>query len=618
MIENLTSEHFNKITHLGFHKKNCTVSQFKVLNKLLQILPSLNNLNLEETDLSKGGIMELTSGVHLPYLESLQIKIPLKPSVYDVKILQKMKFNSKNLNHVQFQLSKSKKNETIKVDFNCQVLYEVFEDSLCWNPRYPLINNLSGHIRFIDYSNCSDLVLVNCGIEDHHIETLVKSLATYNQLKVLKLDFNNISGGGATLLASSFEKFSLIEIFSAHCNQIDDYGALELVKTFANLQSLVKVLDLRCNAISKKGVLAVIEVARNISRDFQLYITVNTLGFANSNLNYVDIQLLYASVQGIWKGNSVAKAKALMCCKFVPEISINGINNSRLNLQWTTHEDIETLVGGLKLCKNTVEIVLCKPSVNTTAITQDYVRISSSDATIFADALKNWTNIHTLNLSNNGIDSSGAEALAAALKNCTSIHTLILSWNIIGSSGAEALAAALENCTSVHTLNLCGNFIGSSGAKALAAALKNCTSIHTLNLDYNEFSSSGAEALAAALENCTSIHTLNLNFNGICSPGAEALAAALKNCTSIHTLDLQCNEIGSSGAEALAAALENCTSIHTLNLCRNGIGLSGAEALATALKNCTGIHTLNLLGNDIGSSGAEALAAALKNVIVIV
>ncbi len=623
MIENLTSEHFNKITHLGFHKKNSTVSQFKVLNKLLQVLPSLKILNLEETYLSKSGIMELTSGVHLPYLRSLQIKIPLKPSVYDVKILQKMKFNSKNLNHVQFQLSKSKKNETIKVDFNCQVLYEVFEDSLCWNPRYPLINNLSGHIRLIDYSNCSDLVLVNCGIEDYHIETLVKSLATYNQLKVLKLDFNNISGGGATLLASSFEKLSSIKIFSAHCNQIDDYGALELAKTFANL-SLVRELDLQCNPISKKGVLAVIEATRNISRDFQLYITVNTLGFANSNLNYVNIQSLYTSVQGIWKGNGVAKAKALMCCKFVPEISINGINNSRLNLQWTAHGDIETLLGGLKLCKNTVEIVLCKQSVNTKAIPlynqcsrsqqlQDYVDIGSSGATIFADALKNWTNIHTLNLSDNGIGSSGAEALAAALKNCTSIQTLDLGVNDIGSSGAEALASALNNCTSIHTLDLYDNGIGSSGAEALAAALKNCTSIHTLNLDYNGIGSSGAEALADALKNCTSIHTLDLGLNQIGSFGAEALAAALKNCTSIHTLDLVGNGIGSSGAEALAAALENCTSIHSLNLGGNGIGSSGAEALATALKNCTSIHTLNLGGNGIGSSGAEALAAALNN-----
>ncbi len=624
MIENLTSEHFNKITYLGFNKKNCTVSQFKVLNKLLQILPSLKILNLEETDLSKSGIMELTSGVHLPYLKSLQIKIPLKPSVYGVKILQKMKFNSKNLDHVQFQLSKSKKNETTEVDFDCQVLYEVFEDSLCWNPRYPLINNLSGHIRFIDYSNCSDLVLVNCGIEDHHIETLVKSLATYNQLKVLKLDFNNISGEGATLLASSFEKFSSIKTFSAHCNQIDDYGALELVKTFANLQSLVRILDLQCNAISKKGVLAVIEVARNISRNFQLYITVNTLGFANSNLNYVDIQLLYASVQGIWKGNSVAKAKALMCCKFVPEVSINSTNNSRLNLQWTAHGDIGTLVEGLKLCKNTVDIVICKQSANTKAIPlynqcsrsqhlQDYVGIGSSGATIFADALKNWTNIHTLNLCDNEIGSSGAEALAAALKNCTSIHTLNLGLNDIGSSGAEALAAALKNCTSIHTFNLGLNDIGSSGAEALAAALKNCTSIHTLDLDDNGIGSSGAEALAAALKNCTSIHTLNLVGNGIGSSGAEALAAALKNCTNVHSLNLYYNRIGSSGAEALAAALKNCTSIHTLNLGLNDIGSSGAEALAAALKNCTSIHTLNLSGNGIGSSGAEALAAALKN-----
>ena len=596
LVEQLTSDHFKTVKYLGYHKRNCTIVQFKILSKLLRNFLSLESLNLKRTELGVNGVMELTRGVELKCLRILKVHMPLKQAKSENKVLPNLRFASTELNEVQFDWAKSNVQGEEGMKY-FKILYDVFGVSVRWNPKYHMINNETGYVHFEHFSNCCDVVLVNCSIQDHQVEVLGKALLTYNKLRTLRLDFNHLSGKGATLLASSFDMCTTIEEFSAHCNQIDDCGALALAKALAWLKK-PRVLDLQCNTITEVGLSAITEVTRHLT-EFQLYITIQTTQWSKSNISYVNIRSLKSSLDTIWKGSPQAQLNALKCCKFVPEIYFNdNDSDDELNIKWTS-TDMVALTDGLKCCTNTVVLNVFNRSMNL------------EETTALAHALKYWTNLKKLLLPFNGICSNGAVALADALKFCTSLEQLDLDGNDIGSDGAVALADALKCCTSLEQLDLDGNDIGSDGAVALADALKCCTSLEHLSLAINDVGSDGAVALADALKCCTNLEQLDLNDNDIGSDGAVALADALKCCTSLEQLYLDGNDIGSDGAVALADALK-CTSLEHLSLANNDVGSDGAVALADALKCCTSLEQLDLYDNDIGSDGAVALADALK------
>ena len=571
LVEQLTSDHFKTVKYLGYHKRNCTIAQFKILNKLLRNFLSLESLNLKRTELGVNGVMELTRGVDLKCLRILKVHLPLKQAKSENKVLPNLRFASTELNEVQFDSTKSnvqgQGEEGMKY---FKILYDVFGVSVRWNPKYHMINNETGHVHLKHFSNCCDVVLVNCCIQDHQVEVLVKALLNYNKLRTLRLDFNHLSGTGATLLASSFGICTTIEEFSAHCNQIDDCGALALAKALVRLKK-PRILDLQCNAITEAGLSAITEVTRHLT-DFQLYVTIQSTKWSTSNVIYVNIRSLWSSLNTIWEGSPQAQLNALKCCKFVPEIYFNdNDSDGELKIEWTS-TDMVALADGLKFCSNTV----------------------------------------VLNISNNSMNLEATSALAHALKYCTNLKKLLLPFNGIGSIGAVALADALKFCTSLEQLYLGGNNIGSDGAVALAGALTSCTSLKVLNFKGNIIGSDGAVALADTLKCCTSLEQLDLDGNNIGSDGAVALADTLKCCTSLEQLDLDGNNIGSDGAVALADSLRCCTRLKKLDLDGNDIGSDGAVALADALKCCTSLKELYVGGNNIGSDGAVALARALN------
>ena len=111
LLINLTDDIFMKISYLGFHKRNCTIPQFELLNKLLTKLTALNSLNLDKTDMGAVGIKELTRGIELPSLHFLKIHMPFKQSLEELlwsSPLQKLAVSSNNINEVHFSCTKSK------------------------------------------------------------------------------------------------------------------------------------------------------------------------------------------------------------------------------------------------------------------------------------------------------------------------------------------------------------------------------------------------------------------------------------------------------------------------------------------------------------------------------
>ena len=622
-LEKMSSDHLENIKYLGYHNSNSTVAQLETINMLLRRLTDLEVLDLENTELGVEGMKRLTgyTDTELPNLRTLKINLPLNQSRSDtVKVLKMLKFRSTKPVLIHYACPKG--TSSIENDYVIFMMMEAFSNAICFNSTYRAICCYNGVFQSFPQTSmeyvqsCSKLVLINCGITDDDLKLLVESMTIFTELRTLRLDFNRLTGKGETLLSSLLVKVKCtsLEVVSAQCNQIDDSGALAIAKALVRMSNL-KILDLQGNPITDNGASALIKTVKDLSKDFQVYVTINNSLLNKSNLRFVKesldliceghdknslctalkcctyLQTLDLSSKYICSDGAVALAEGLKCCANLQtlDLSENSIGS----------DGAEALAEGLKCCTNLKTLNLRKN------------RIRSDGAVALAKVLKCCANLQTLNLRDNGIGSDGAVvALAEGLECCTNLQTLDLSYNSIGSDGAVALAEGLRCCTNLQTLDLSYNSIGLDGALALAEGLKCC--IQTLYLMSNSIGSDGAVALAEGLKRCAYLQTLYLSYNSIGSDGAVALAEGLKCCTNLQTLDLSYNSIGSDGAVALAGGLKCCTNLQTLDLRYNSIGSNGALALAEGLKCCTNLQTLYLMSNSIGSDGAVALAEGLK------
>ena len=459
-LEKMSSDHLENIKYLGYHKRNSTVAQLKTIKVLLRKLTNLEVLDLDNTELGVVGVKTLTEYTELPNLRTLKIKLPLKKSRQsdNVEVLKMLKFGSTKLVLIQYACPKEK--SYIENNALIFMLLEAFSNEICFNSTSRTICCYNGAFQSFSqtsmeyFQRCSKLVLINCGITDDDLKLLVESMSIFTELRTLRLDFNRITGKGATLLSSLLVKVKCtsLEVFSAHCNQIDDSGALAIAKALVRMTNL-KLLDLQGNRITDNGASALIMTLKDLSEEFHLYVTIN-----NGLLNKSNLRFVQQSLGLIYKGhNKNSLCTALKCCTYL----------QTLDLSWN--------------------------------------RIGSDDAVALAEGLKYCTNLQTLDLSGNSIGSVGAVALAEGLKCCTNLQTLDLSASSIGSDGAVALAEGLKCCTNLQTLDLSYNGIGSDGAVALAEGLKCCTNLQTLNLGLNSIGSDGTVALAEGLKCCTNL-----------------------------------------------------------------------------------------------------------------
>ena len=118
----------------------------------------------------------------------------------------------------------------------------------------------------------------------------------------------------------------------------------------------------------------------------------------------------------------------------------------------------------------------------------------NSAAAAFAKALQSrCTQLTSLDLANASVSSSSATILAEALHSNNTLARLDLRKNEITFSGAASLAKALNVNRTLTHLDLAYNDIGDSGAKEFVETLKSNKSLVFLNLRHNAISKSGKQ-----------------------------------------------------------------------------------------------------------------------------
>ena len=254
----ITIDKLKFITFLKCKVNNCSDDDFKALNGLLYQLPYLEKLDLLGTKLNHSGIDYLTSNITLQNLKVLKITLPL--AFYSQpKVLKLLTFGSHNVKQVYFNSQGLNYHSNSKYVLWNKMLYNAFDFGvlldcdISWVHLYNSDEFSSFHQEKFSY--CSEVALVNCGIDDKGTEILASRLNT-SVLEKLVLDFNRISDSGAVALTGCIARCSVVQEVSIQCNSIGDSGAIALADALVHCSSL-KRLDLQGNALGDEGAVAI-------------------------------------------------------------------------------------------------------------------------------------------------------------------------------------------------------------------------------------------------------------------------------------------------------------------------------------------------------------------------
>ena len=324
----------------------------KALNCLLLQLPLLEELDLYGGRQGQFYIECLTSNITLSNLMCLKISLPLAPCSHPEKVLQLLTFGSHNIKQVYVSVNGEVNNYALWRKWLCYAFgFQVFPDNdISWVHLY---NSESFSSLSQDrFSYCTEVVLVNCGIEDEGAEILAIRLNS-SALEKLVLDFNRISDLGAVALAWCIARCSVVQEVSIQCNSIGDLGAIALADALVHCSSLRR-LDLQGNGLGDEGAVAIAKAVEGLL-DLDLYLhNVNvTEEGVESVLEYRASTKIRAMVFGSsWDAISDTGIDALrsaLKCGTLPALKVTETNISNIELLVAELEHVRT-VGGLTMC----------------------------------------------------------------------------------------------------------------------------------------------------------------------------------------------------------------------------------------------------------------------------
>ena len=667
----------SEITGSKLHSIKCLeIYQYKsedhdAHNALLNQLPCLEELSLSE-QLKKSDVHCLTRGVQLSQLRILKISLPLASCSHPEEVLKLLTFGSHNIKQVCCHVRRYRNiNFAMWRKWLCYACgFQVFQDSdISWLHLYN--SEEFSSLPQERFSYCSEVVLVNCGIDDEGAEILANSVNN-SVLENLVLDFNRISDSGAVALAGCIARCSVVQEVSIQCNSISDSGAIALADALVHCSSLRR-LDLQGNGLGDEGAVAIAEATERLP-NLVLYlhnVNITEEGVERVLEHRASTKIRAMVFDSSWDIISDAGIDALrsaLKCGTLPALKISrtniyniellvaelehvrnirrivwddvtedtlptlcGIIKSMNNLQYLkfscrdfiSSNNTQLLIDSLKLCKNIRGLSILGIDLRHSSILDDVkcftnlqsldmsrYQIGSEGVALLFDDHQYWVNLHTLNLRRNKIGSDGAQVLSKVLIHCNNLRCLDLTNNDIGDGGAVALAEGLKDLTSLLELRLGLNEISSQGALALVEVLK-YNHLQHLDLSMNSIRPESMAALVDVI--CAdSLQTLDLSRCGLLLDGAVSLSAGLKSCRQLVELNISDNNIGPLGMWCLAEGLKSCRQLVELNISENNIGSHGMSSLAEGLQYCTNLQVLNLITNDITSDGVAAIVGVMK------
>ena len=618
-------------------------SFLKGINILLCQLPSLEALDLSIYVSDESSVKQLTSKVVLSSLQFLGIAVPVVPFSHPEEVLGLLKFGSDKIKKVvlyNFEDSDTKMYMWRKLFAyafgfqDCEISWLHF-----FNSEAILLANKSR------LTYCTDVVLVNCGIEDSDVQTLADNLSTPILEKIV-LDFNRISDLGTNALADCIAKCTILWEFSIQCNCISDSGAIALAGTLAHCSSLRR-LDLQGNALGDEGAVA---VAKATDCWLHLDLYLHNVNVSDTGMERVLDQrpgtnirkmVFSSSWNSICSAGEEALERAMSSCPNVPALKLSESNIHMLeyvvkNKQMTNITALECD----KLSEATVPI-LCSIMGCLRELRHFEFHgvefVNSRNALLICDSIKKCKCIHSLSL--HGEVRLFRASLLETVKCCGNLQSLHLTrCRLCLEPGDSVFSNSHIFWASLHTLKLVDNIFDCSKADNIFDCSKaDNICLHSKNLCHldlraNYFDSRFLITLVEAIRTHTGLKELYLNL-----PNCDVdeillrLVQVIKNnclrvlhlvrfipsCLtnliqvlheqSLQSLTLRCISCDLIDIILFSIKIREFNKLVKFNIEGSKIGPIGMICLAEGLQHCANLEELILDDNKISSAGVPAI-----------
>ena len=626
---------------------------YEEVNQLLSGLSSIEELQLDEFTLCRSSVVSLTRNIQLLHLKLLRLSCEFI-SFSDPEVFQMLKFGSSNVK-IYYSCKNVEDYSTSRKFFKHALWSGVFRQASDIPFLYLYNCNEISSVPPERFSHCTDIVLVNCGVDDNRADILASNIQA-SVLEKLVLDFNRISDSGIKALAKHLASSSVLQVFSVQCNFIRDSGAAALASSIAGIRSLRR-LDLQGNGIGDEGVVAIAKATEETpGLDLYLYNVEVTQECISRVLElrattHIKIMVLGSSWNSVCEEGIEALRNVLELGNLPAlRISYTGSNSTQTNM-----ENIRTVLTEDKaLGKNirSLEVSMYKDVEDIIPVLSDILEktrhlnylhlILSKDCHIgrkkISDQLK-WldilsvvlegktniltdvfplplffvnskvlANVHTLHLDNLSLSLDDVHHLCGVLGQLESLCCLKLTWTYIGDVGAVALAEALKGHTRLTELDISFNNITSVGMSALAPVIR-ANKIQHLNISYNVIDGS-CDDLVLAIADCgETLQSLKVIRTGLFVKGV--LNKMKNKMRRLVILDISCNAKFSQGIKNLPESLKYCHQLVELNVSYTGIDSHGVVLLSESLQCCSRLVKLDISDNYIGTQGMLSLANTL-------
>ena len=497
---------------------------YEEVNQLLTRLSSIEKLQLDLFTLCRSSVVSLTRNIRLPNLKILRLSYNFI-SFSDPEVFQLLKFGSSNVKLYYFcenveDYSPSRK--FFKYAF-CSDVFHQASDIPC---LYVYNSNEISSVPPERFSHCTDIVLVNCGVDDNRADILASNIQA-SVLEKLVLDFNRISDSGIKALAEHLASSSVLQVFSVQCNFIRDSGAAALASSIAGIRSLRR-LDLQGNGIGDKGVVALAKA------------TEETPGL---DLYLYNVEVTQEGISRVLELRATTHIKTMVLGTSWDSICMEGMDALRNVLKLGTLPALKISATNLQTNMENIRTALAEDEAlgrNIRSLEVSWYKYVEDIIPAVSDILeitKHLQHFHWFLPEDCGI---GWKKLSDQLK-----HLDLLSVVLEG-----------EFTTNISSLPL-----SFANSKVLA-------NVHTLHFGIMSLSSDDVHHLCVVLEQLETLCCLGLPYAGIGDVGAVTLAKALKGHIGLTKLDIRNNRITSVGMSALSPVIR-ANKIQRLNISWN-------------------------------------------------
>jgi len=442
---------------------------------------------------------------------------------------------------------------------------------------------------------------------------LVKMALLQNrQLTALKLGYNHLGDGGASILAGGIGP--LLQSLDLGFNDVGDEGCAAICRAIPASGNL-HTLYLAGNLIGPEGATAIADLIRKGCRLQKLFLTGNLLG-PDGVTAIADAVLEDEERRRGGRGSSQTStvrheehksANPFSSPPSVEELYLGGAGMGAAGCQAV-----------VRLMQNTHRIrVLSLPNCE----------IGDELVALLAASIKTNRNnlpLESLQLSFNRITCQGMEHLANAFRGSRTLKELLLDNNEIEDRGAQHMALVLlPQVKSLETLNVGFNRINSPGIKLLMKAVLESSSLRSLSVSGNAVDTSAAKSIAYALAYNASLTSLSVVHCKIGTEGLRHIAAGLVSNSRVSLRELAGFDIGPVVVTlGFPSALEFWSNSQILNFLHNmwyhhrktssPNGFSnGDEALSEEEKMT---DPLNFLGDNVAMRSAPLEATIVIDV----